>query len=129
MPNEQPQVVVADDDELLQQLVVHKLSQAGYQTRCVENGEALLAEVASRAPDLIVLDAMMPIMDGFEALRHLRASPDTLAIPVIMLTARRGEQDVVQALSLGASDYLSKPFMPDELVLRVRRLLAQVKIA
>ena len=72
---------------------------------------------------------MMPIMDGFEALRHLRASPDTLAIPVIMLTARRGEQDVVQALSLGASDYLSKPFMPDELVLRVRRLLAQGKIA
>ena len=129
MPNEQPQVVVADDDELLQQLVVHKLSQAGYQTRCVENGEALLAEVAARAPDLIVLDAMMPIMDGFEALRHLRASPDTLAIPVIMLTARRGEQDVIQALSLGASDYLSKPFMPDELVLRVRRLLAQVKIA
>ena len=51
MPNEQPQVVVADDDELLQQLVVHKLSQAGYQTRCVENGEALLAEVAARAPD------------------------------------------------------------------------------
>jgi DNA-binding response OmpR family regulator len=117
------QVIVADDDELLQQLVSHKLAQRGYATRCVDNGEALLKAIDEAVPDLIVLDAMMPIMDGFEALRRLRAAPASAGIPVIMLTARRGEQDVVTALNLGASDYLAKPFMPEELALRVRALL------
>jgi DNA-binding response OmpR family regulator len=118
-----PLVMVADDDELLQQLVSHKLAQRGCETLCVDNGEQLLAAVGSRMPSLIVLDAMMPIMDGFETLRRLRADPATAAIPVLMLTARRGEQDVVAALNLGASDYLAKPFMPEELALRVRALL------
>lgn len=118
-----PLVFVADDDELLQQLVSHKLMQSGCETQCVDTGEALLAAVATTVPDLIVLDAMMPIMDGFEALRRLRAAPASAGIPVIMLTARRGEQDVVNALSLGANDYLAKPFMPEELALRVRSLL------
>lgn len=118
-----PFVIVADDDELLQQLVSHKLTQRGCETLSVNNGEELMAAVAARAPHLIVLDAMMPIMDGFEALRRLRDAPATAAIPVLMLTARRGEQDVVSALSLGASDYLGKPFLPEELALRVRALL------
>lgn len=118
-----PLVMIADDDELLQQLVSHKLAQRGCETLCVDNGEQLLAAVAARMPNLIVLDAMMPIMDGFETLRRLRAARATAAIPVLMLTARRGEQDVVAALNLGASDYLAKPFMPEELALRVRALL------
>lgn len=123
-----PLVIVADDDELLQQLVSHKLTQRGCETRCVENGEALLQAVEATPPQLIVLDAMMPIMDGFEALRRLRAAPATAAIPVIMLTARRGEQDVVNALNLGANDYLAKPFMPEELALRVRSLLDRASV-
>jgi DNA-binding response OmpR family regulator len=122
-----PLVVIADDDELLQQLVSHKLRQRGCDTRTVDNGEALLAAVAAERPDLIVLDAMMPSMDGFEALRRLRADPATADIPVIMLTARRGEQDVVTALNLGASDFLVKPFLPEELALRVRSQLEKAR--
>ena len=121
--NTKPLVIIADDDVLLQQLVSHKLMQRGCETRCVENGEELLKAVEAATPDLIVLDAMMPIMDGFAALRRLRAAPATAAIPVLMLTARRGEQDVVNALNLGANDYLAKPFLPEELVLRIRLLL------
>lgn len=122
-----PLVIVADDDDLLQQLVSHKLLQRGYEVRGVENGEALLAAVAAEAPDLIVLDAMMPIIDGFEALRRLRADPTSAEIPVIMLTARRGEQDVITALNLGASDFLAKPFLPEELALRVRAALEKAR--
>lgn len=122
-----PLVLVADDDLLLQQLVSHKLMQRGYETRGVDNGEALLYAVADEAPDLIVLDAMMPIVDGFEALRRLRADAGTANIPVIMLTARRGERDVVSALSLGANDFLAKPFLPEELALRVRSLLEKAR--
>jgi DNA-binding response OmpR family regulator len=129
MSADKPLVVIADDDELLQQLVSHKLLQQGYATRCVANGEDLLAVVAETVPHVIVLDAMMPIMDGFEALRRLRADPDTASVPVLMLTARRGEADVVRALELGASDYVSKPFLPEELALRVRQLIQRASAA
>ncbi len=129
MSADKPLVVIADDDELLQQLVSHKLLQRGYATRCVANGEDLLAVVAETVPHVIVLDAMMPIMDGFEALRRLRADPDTASVPVLMLTARRGEADVVRALELGASDYVSKPFLPEELALRVRQLIQRASAA
>lgn len=122
-----PLIFVADDDTLLQQLVAHKLAQRGYETQCLDNGEALLFAIAAETPDLIVLDAMMPIVDGFEALRRLRADPAMADIPVIMLTARRGEQDVVAALNLGASDFLAKPFLPEELALRVRSALEKAR--
>jgi DNA-binding response OmpR family regulator len=129
MSGAKPLVFVADDDELLQQLVCHKLAQRGFDTRCVDNGETLLQAVADALPDVIVLDAMMPIVDGFEALRRLRAEPRTAAVPILMLTARRGEDDVVMALSLGANDYLAKPFLPEELALRVRQLVARAGVA
>lgn len=125
MSGERPLVYVADDDELLQQLVCHKLAQRGYDARPVNDGEALLESVGETLPDAIVLDAMMPIVDGFEALRRLRAEPRTADVPVIMLTARKGEADVVAALNLGANDYLSKPFLPEELALRVRQLIGR----
>ena len=129
MSSNKPLITIADDDELLQQLVSYKLQQRGYATCCVGNGEELLAAVEQTLPEVIVLDAMMPIMDGFEALRQLRASPWTAQIPVIMLTARRGEADIVRALELGASDYVSKPFLPEELVLRTRQLILRAKAA
>lgn len=129
MDRDKPLVMIADDDELLQQLVSHKLMQRGFETACVENGDVLLKTIDETKPDLIVLDAMMPIVDGFEVLRRLREKPETAAIPVLMLTARRGEQDVVSALSLGANDYLAKPFLPEELALRVRQLLTRTGAA
>lgn len=116
-------ILIADDDPLLRALVEHKLSAAGHQVFAAEDGAAAMNEIATRRPDLVVLDAMMPVLDGFEVLRRLKADPATAALPVIMLTALKREQDVVGALELGAADYLVKPFIPDELVARIRRFL------
>ena len=118
-------ILIVDDDLLLVKLLQHKLSSNGYETVVAHNGaDALRSLAANKAKfDLIVLDAMMPEVDGFEVLRKLGSSPVTKSIPVVMLTARRREQDVVNGLSLGARDYLVKPFMPDELMTRIGRLL------
>lgn len=116
-----PVVLVADDDPLLQAILQHKLVQAGYRVRVVDNGRDAL-EAAREQPALIVLDGMMPILDGFEALRRLKADPELAAIPVVMLTALKREEDIVSALKLGAADYLAKPFNPDELMARLARL-------
>ena len=116
-------VLVADDDEMLLELVSYTLEAHGYEVITAEDGEDALEKVGSFAPDLIVLDGIMPGMDGLEVLRRLRAAaaPDT---PVIMLSARKQQQDVVGGLALGANDYLVKPFMPEELAVRVGKLLA-----
>lgn len=116
-------VLIADDDPLLLALLEHKLASAGFQVSTVEDGQAALAAVAETRPDLLILDAMMPVMDGFETLRRLRADPELAGVPVIMLTALKQENAVLNALELGASDYLSKPFIPDELLARARRIL------
>ena len=117
-----PLVLIADDDPLLRAILEHKLALAGYLVAlATHGGEALEAVQASR-PDAMVLDAMMPVVDGFEVLRRLKASPELKAIPVVMLTALKGEGDIISALKLGAADYLPKPFNPDELVARMLRI-------
>jgi len=118
-------ILIADDDPLLRSLLVHKLSTDGHHVLVAEDGAQALATIAEQKPDLIVLDALMPIMDGFEVLRRLKGAHLSSA-PVIMLTALKREQDIVGALQLGAADYLVKPFIPDELSERVRRLLLAV---
>ena len=115
-------ILIADDDPLLRALLVHRLAAEGYHVTTVENGSEALAAIAEQRPDLVVLDALMPVMDGFEVLRRLKSGGLSDA-PVIMLTALKREQDIVGALQLGAADYLIKPFIPDELGQRVRRLL------
>jgi len=120
-------ILIADDDPLLRALLQHKLAAEDHQIFAAEHGGEVLDMVRDHAPDLIVLDAMMPVMDGFEVLRRLKAGAGTRDIPVIMLTALKREQDVVGGLQLGAADYLAKPFIPDELVQRIRRLLATVQ--
>lgn len=114
-------VLIADDDELLVQLLEHKLRQQGYQVTSVGDGEAALDKAAAIKPDLIVLDGMMPGLDGFEVLRRLKENVETRHIPVVMLTARRMERDIVAALDLGAEEYIVKPFLPDELITRINR--------
>ncbi|MFN4297709.1 MAG: response regulator transcription factor [Brevundimonas sp.] len=117
-------ILIADDDPLLRALLQHKLAAEDHQVLVAEHGGEVAALVGDLAPDLLVLDAMMPVMDGFEVLRRLKADRDTRNIPVIMLTALKREQDVVSGLQLGAADYLAKPFIPDELVQRIRRVLS-----
>jgi len=118
-------VLIADDDELLVRLLEHKLTQAGLQVICVADGESALERALSDSPDLIVLDAMMPGPDGFQVLQRLKDSEDTKDIPVVMLTARKMESDIVSGLALGADDYIVKPFMPEEVLARLRRLLGR----
>lgn len=120
-------ILIADDDPLMRALLQHKLAAEGHQIFAAEHGGEVLDMIRDHAPDLIVLDAMMPVMDGFEVLRRLKAGVGMRDIPVIMLTALKREQDVVGGLQLGAADYLAKPFIPDELVQRIRRLLATVQ--
>ena len=115
-------ILIADDDPLLRALLVHRLSAEGHRVLTAGDGVEALEAIREQKPDLIVLDALMPVMDGFEVLRRLKAGGLSDA-PVIMLTALKREQDIVGALQLGAADYLVKPFIPDELGQRVRRLL------
>lgn len=123
----QNQILIADDDPLLRAVLEHKLAAAGYAVLSVEDGRAALDAARLGRPAAIVLDAMMPVMDGFEALRRLKADPTLKDMPVVMLTALKREDDVVSALKLGASDYVAKPFNPDELVARLDRLVPAVR--
>jgi len=117
-------ILIADDEPLLTELLEFRLGARGYQTVVAHDGREALAKLAEVNPEAVVLDLMMPVHDGLEVLRRMRASADHAATPVIMLTARRGEADVIGALELGADDYLVKPFLPEELLVRLARLLA-----
>ena len=116
-------VLVVEDDPDIAQLVVHYLAKAGFSTETVANGRDAIAAIAARPPDLLVLDLMLPQVDGLEICRIARANDATAGIPIIMLTARAEESDRIVGLELGADDYLAKPFSPNELVARVRALL------
>ncbi|WP_309092739.1 response regulator [Phenylobacterium sp.] len=117
-------ILIADDDPLLRAILEHKLEGAGYTVKSVEDGQAALDAAAAETPAVIVLDAMMPVMDGFEALRRFKQDARLAGIPIIMLTALKREADIVSALKLGAADYVAKPFNPDELVARLARLMS-----
>jgi DNA-binding response OmpR family regulator len=119
-------ILIADDDPLLRAILEHKLEGAGYAVKSVEDGRAALDAAAEAAPAVVVLDAMMPVMDGFEALRRFKQDPGLAGVPIIMLTALKREADIVSALKLGAADYVAKPFNPDELVARLDRLMSGI---
>lgn len=128
MPNATPTtVLIADDEPLLTELLEFRLRVRGYETVIARDGREALARLDDTMPQAVVLDMMMPVHNGLEVLRRMRASELHAETPVIMLTARRGEADVVGALELGANDYLVKPFLPEELLIRLARLLAGKK--
>ena len=120
-------VLVVEDDPDIAQLVVRYLDKAGFSTEVVANGREALTAIAARPPDLLILDLMLPQVDGLEVCRLTRSNDATAAIPIIMLTARAEESDRIVGLELGADDYLAKPFSPNELVARVRALLRRTK--
>ena len=116
-------VLVVDDDPKLVRIVEINLTQEGYRVRTAGDGEAALAAVAEERPDLVVLDVMMPGIDGFEVLKRLKADAASADIPVVMLTARAQDEDVFEGYGMGAQWYLTKPFEPEELRRVVRHLL------
>lgn len=116
-------ILVCDDDPLLVDLLEFRLAARGFRVLVARDGAAAIEMATRDVPDAIVLDAMMPIVEGHEVLRRLRAEPATASIPVVMLTARKAEADIVSGLELGANDYMVKPFIPEELVMRLSRLV------
>ena len=121
-----PTILLAEDEPQTAQLIEFKLKQVGFTVVRAPDGEKALALVGTVKPALIILDGLMPVYDGFEVLRRLKEDPHTRHIPVIMLTARARDKDVVTGLELGAADYMVKPFSPSELVARVRKVLGPV---
>lgn len=118
-----PRVLVVDDEPEVVELVAFNLNQAGFEVAEAADGADALKKARELYPALIILDLMLPEMDGFEVCKTLRRDPSTAEIPILMLTAKAAEMDRVLGLELGASDYLVKPFSPRELVLRVRNIL------
>jgi two-component system phosphate regulon response regulator PhoB len=116
-------ILVVEDEEDIGDLVAFNLRRNEFQVELAHDGIQGLAKAKEVKPDLIVLDVMMPGLDGFRVFKELRKDKSTRTIPVIMLTARGQTEDRIQGLELGAEDYMTKPFSPKELVLRIRNLL------
>jgi two-component system alkaline phosphatase synthesis response regulator PhoP len=117
-------IMAVDDERHIVRLIQVNLERSGYQVVTAFDGPEALKKVESDRPDLIVLDVMMPKMDGFEVLKRLQASPETREIPVIMLTAKAQDADVFRGWASGVSAYLTKPFNPLELLTFVKRILS-----
>jgi DNA-binding response OmpR family regulator len=120
-------ILVAEDDRDIAELIAHYFSRAGWRARLTETGDEALASVRRTPVDLVILDVMLPGLSGLEVCRALRADKTTAAIPIIMVTARAEESDRIIGLEIGADDYISKPFSPNELVARVRALMRRSK--
>jgi DNA-binding response OmpR family regulator len=119
-------ILIVEDDRDIAELVARHLQKAGFSTEILASGRDALAAIRERPPDLLVLDLMLPHVDGLEICRIVRAHDKTASIPIIMMTARGEESDRIVGLEIGADDYLAKPFSPSELVARVRALLRRV---
>jgi two-component system phosphate regulon response regulator PhoB len=118
-----PRILVVEDEPDIVQVLEFALRQAGFDTVAARNAEEALARIRENPPDLILLDLMLPDLPGTEICRQLKSSARTRAIPVIMLTARGGEVDRIVGFELGADDYITKPFSPREVVLRIKAIL------
>ena len=112
-------ILLAEDEQQIGDMVTFKLTNSGHRVVRVGDGEAALAAAERDRPDVIILDVMMPLVDGFAVLGRLKSNPELRAIPVIMLTARGQERDVLSGLQAGATDYIVKPFSLKELPARV----------
>jgi len=120
-------ILVVDDERHIVRLVEVNLTKAGYDVTSAYDGIEALEKVAEDKPDMIILDVMMPRMDGFDTLKKLQADPETEGIPVIMLTAKAQDADIFRGWSSGVSSYLTKPFNPRELLTFVERIFQSLE--
>ena len=116
-------ILVAEDQSHIRALIEYKLKNNGYLVIAVDNGSDALAKAIEVKPDLVLLDVMMPLMTGFEVLSALKQNEETKGIPVLLVTAQSKEEEVLKGLELGADDYITKPFSPNELAARVKTVL------
>ena len=122
-------VLIVEDERDIRDLILFHLEREGFQVSSASSGEEALRQVRHASPDLVLLDLMLPAMGGLEVCRKLRQDPATVALPIVMLTAKGDEVDRVLGLELGADDYIVKPFSPKELLARVRAVLRRAKPA
>ena len=118
-----PRLLIIEDDEDIANLLGHALRKAGFEVGVMLSGAGVVARVREHPPDLLLLDVMLPGLDGRDICRTLRADAQTRTVPIIMITARAEEQERIAGLELGADDYITKPFSPREVVARVRAVL------
>ena len=118
-------ILVVDDEPQILRALRTSLRAAGYVVETAETAQAALAEAAMRPPDAVILETILPVHDGHEVLRRIRRSDRLKHVPVIVLSARKLDRDIVETLELGADDYVTKPFILDELVARVARLISR----
>jgi DNA-binding response OmpR family regulator len=116
-------ILVAEDQQHIRALIEYKLKNSGYEVVAVEDGVAALSKAREIIPALILLDVMMPLMTGFEVLSALKQDEKTKSIPILLVTAQSKEDEVLKGLELGAEDYITKPFSPNELAARVKKVL------
>ena len=119
-----PRVLVVDDEVAIVRLIQVNLERQGYQVETANNGVQALAKIRDSRPDLLVSDVMMPEMNGFELLTSIRRDPALMDLPVIMLTAKAQDRDVMEGYKTGADMYLTKPFNPAELITFAKRILS-----
>ncbi|GGB77068.1 MULTISPECIES: phosphate regulon transcriptional regulator PhoB [Henriciella] len=124
-----PYVMIAEDDKAVAELLRYNLEREGYDTSVAPDGDEAMILLDERAPDLVLLDWMLPKVPGIEVCRRIRSKPDTANLPVIMLTARSEEADRIRGLDTGADDYVTKPFSTTELMARVRAVLRRIRPA
>ena len=127
MATDKKKILVVDDEPHIVRLVEVNLQRAGYDVLTAMDGIEALEQVKANRPDMIVLDVMMPRMDGFTVLKHLKADPETKEIPVIMLTAKAQDADIFRGWQSGVDSYLTKPFNPMELLTFVKRIFESLE--
>lgn len=115
-------ILIAEDDQSISRLIAYKFGKEDYQTKVIEEGDKVLAEIKSDDYDALVLDLMLPVIDGMQVLKKIRE--ENIKLPVMVLSARSQEEDILKGLNAGADEYLTKPFRPDELLLRLKKMLA-----
>ena len=118
-----PQILIADDDAFIRRPLQWMLEQEGFETVTAADGDACMDQLHAQRPDLVILDVMMPGQDGFEICRRMQNDAQLRTVPVILLSARGREHDRDRGLALGATEYLTKPYSPTDLLGRVRALL------
>lgn len=118
-------ILIAEDDEMMLKTMEFKLKREGFNVIACANGEEAITKIITESPDIIITDIMMPLVTGLDIVRKIKVEMN-LDIPIIVLSAEGLEKTVLQAFELGANDFITKPFSPNELIVRVRRLLAKV---
>jgi DNA-binding response OmpR family regulator len=121
--SDKPRILIADDDAFIRRPLQWILQQEGFTAETAADGDECLEQLRSDPPDLLVLDVMMPGLDGFEICRRMKDDPHLRNVPVVLLSARGREHDRERGLALGAAEYLTKPYSPNDLLVRIRGLL------